>query len=263
MPIGSICTLSNKNLLSELVIMLRSFDLFNKYRIYVGCDGVVKEALKGLKLTQCELITWRLIPDSLSGASQRQGGFKDLTMWKMAIMLEVLKKEPCVVFYDADMVFLNPMVGIDLETYEAALTPHYMVPEEEKKWGRFNSGCVGTRSAEFVQEWRRVAVRTNDHTADQKFLMDVAPQFKYQELGMEHNFGPWRLYSVPLEEGERRRRALTVDDTIRFEGKPLVNLHTHVRKFPLVGGFNDVVVDLLRKATDPLRCQIREWVMKL
>jgi len=251
----SICALANKNVWGDLVIMLRSFDIFNQARIYIACDVEIERKLSGFKLSQCDIVPIRIVTPKLSEIQSHGAGFLDLLMLKMDIMERAVLERGETMLFDTDMVFLNELVSIDLKNNEIVLNRSGL---KDPTYGIYSAGYCGASTPKFPIWWRNATLTVGKYY--EQDCLDQAPRsFRCQELGMEHNFFGGRLDHAPTkEEVDRRYGAFKVDDTVRFDGKPLVSVHISVvsKMGPLplgkpVGGFHGMVIDFLEQSPDP------------
>jgi len=245
-PVKSLTTIANNNSWGELLSMMKSFDFWNKAEIYVFCDKIVGEKLSKIMLGQCPIHIHPLMPDHLTKAN-RGNLFGELLRCKMDAIEISLKEMGQTLFVDADMIFLNEARGIDLDHYDIVLSQHFIRESDEKKWGRYNAGYVGTRTAAFTKWWRK-ACDTSKYV-DQECLVHAPAHFNCQMLGLNHNFGWWRvLQSSSKEENERRIASFHVNGpTIYFGADPLISVHSHIG---IKSRFNAMIKDLLLHSTD-------------
>jgi hypothetical protein len=258
----SVCTLANHNAADELVLMLRSLDLWMSTRVFVACDRAVERRLQRLALTRITLVPLPIVEDELAQADQVSGRhWRRLMDHKMDVMEVALRARGNTLFVDADMLFLAPITDVDLSTHDVALSPHMIRPEDEAVYGRFNGGYVGTSRADFPGWWRRASVHSK--YMEQGCLEDAPRRFRVQRLGPHHNYGWWRLDQCgsPLERLRRLAQFRVEREVVRYGDRALVSVHTHLlRPASLYRVTNELVDRLLARSADPRHQALRKWV---
>ena len=271
--IHSVCTIADSRIYDELLIMLKSLTHFASLNIYVGGDRTVVERLSHEKIAN-KLHVHRLLPEVAdSSIKQGQAGFRALVNCKMDIMQIALAAERNTLFVDADMVFLEAPWGLDLENYEVALSPHYILPADEFRWGRYNAGYVGTSTPAFSDWWKNAF--DDSKWVEQECLVRAPRTFRAQELSIHHNFGWWRLnqcdpkrkwWRIDLPNrpvrAERLAKFRVEHDRILYDHEPLVSIHTHIknRRKKCYQSANRLAVDLLSRSTDRRHKEILSWL---
>jgi len=269
--IHSICTIADHRAYDELVIMLKSLSLFNELTLYVGGDQTVCERLAQERFTN-RLSAHVLLTD---GQTPRQGSPEWLALMtkKMDILDIALAKERNTLFLDADMIFLNPLWGIDLERHDVALSQHMILPEDEARWGKYNGGYVGVGQRDFPTWWREATLASKYY--EQECLVRAHERFRVQEISIHHNFGWWRLnqcdakrkwwrFDLPNRPNRKARLAnfCVERDQVLYAAQPLVSIHTHIRDWSKKGyrSANRLVHQLLSQSTDPRHREVLELI---
>ena len=153
-------------------------------------------------------------------------------------------------FLDSDITLFNSLPSIP-EGTEVALSPHYIRPGDEAKYGRYNGGFLWLADMKFLDVWE-----TATHTArffEQSALEDVAKSTEHlYEFPIQVNFGWWRLWQS-LESPESIQKKFGFNRTkgigLTFQDEPLNSVHTHWAEIrdPFTKGFNDFIKGLLGK----------------
>lgn len=269
--IQSLCTIANSDSYDELLIMLRSVSLFAELNLYVAGDQEVVERLQRERLDN--RLTTHRIQCRQDRVKHFDAAFMDLMLFKMEIMDVALSRDDNTLFADADMVFLDAPWGMESPGSDLWLSPHYILPEDEAKWGRFNAGYLFTGNRSFPGWWREAAPRST--YLDQQCLEEAPEHFRVQELSIHHNFGWWRLdqsdpkgkwwqlhrFRRPVRR-ERLSKIRVVEDRIEYDGQPLVSVHTHLlnRRKKVYQSTNRLVRRLLQESTSPKHKTILGWL---
>lgn len=258
----SISALANRNAADELVLMLRSLDLWMAIDVFVACDRAVERRLRRLSLTRLTLVPVRIVDEELGDAGRGdEERWRRLMLYKMDVMEVALRTHGNTLFVDADMVFLAPIADLDLATHDVALSPHMIRREDEAVYGRFNGGYVGTSRADFPAWWRARSARSK--YMEQGCLEDAPRRFRVQRLGAHHNYGWWRLDQCgsPLERLRRLARFRVEGGVVRYGDRALVSIHTHLlRPARLYRVANELVDRLLARSADPRHRALRTWI---
>lgn len=257
----SICTVGNIKIYDELLIMIKSFSLFNEADIFVAGDKEVVKKLNNVNLNN-KIHALPLITDKHNNARQDTGkNWLPLMMLKMDVMEEALDKCGNVMFIDADMIFFSKMSDIDFKNYEVMLCRHMIRKKDENNFGRYNGGYVGTNRLDFPQWWRN---KTKTSTFYEQKCLELAPKdYKVKELPIRHNFGWWRIDQAPSNDEKRKRlNSFSVQGNhILYNGAPLVSIHTHIKKsVPAYKSSNTITKRLLNESSNPKHKKILSWI---
>ena len=256
-PINSISTIANGLSYEELLIMIRSFDLWNKADIYVFCDKEVGDKLSTIMLERCPIHVLPSMPEHLSKANRRNS-FGSLLRCKMDAVEPAIREKGNTLFVDADIIFLSKVNGIDLDKYDVAVSPHGIKKADELKWGFYNAGYIAIRNPEFPKWWRE-ACNTSKYV-DQECLTRAPDHFNCQMLGFEHNFGWWRILQAPSND-EKKRRITSFhvnENIICYENNPLISAHLHLR-LAKSNILHSLLKGLLSRSSDPRHKTVLGW----
>jgi hypothetical protein len=158
--------------------------------------------------------------------------FKDYTYEKAAVlewMFDSVKDEG-VWFMDADIVHCAPLPVIPTGK-TLALSPHYIRPADEARYGHYNAGFLWLKDKELLHIWREAG-----HTSkffEQMALEAVASSAKDRlyEFPIQVNFGWWRMFQgVQPPHLIQAKFSLFRNDEgigIRYDGERLQSIHTH------------------------------------
>lgn len=223
-------------------IFLQSLDAWHPgaeifvYTDTASIDGISK-IKTGLKVN-CIIAL-----DEYTGQSRSEmesiGGKKYSTRWtdfmyeKANVIEYIFSKYPDggVWFMDADIVHLAPLPIIP-ESSRVALSPHYIRDADCRLYGKYNGGYMWIKDKTLLNVWREAG-----HTSrffEQAALEDVAAaaESDFYEFPIQVNFGWWRMFQSSLSPPEIRAKfSIYRPDKsfgIRFDGKPLQSIHTHM-----------------------------------
>ena len=147
--------------------------------------------------------------------------FHDFMIEKCSLMKWALEMHgDGVLFCDADICWMGPLPLLPKST-DLALSPHYIRPEDEKKFGTFNGGFLYIKSQEIVTKWLLESLVSDFF--EQKALNAVAKAFPYYTFGPHINYGWWRMFQAPVSSDQRKAEWIN----LTVKGKPLVCIHTH------------------------------------
>jgi hypothetical protein len=206
----------------------------------------------------------RIALDSYTGLNRQQmekiKGSRFKTKWtdfmceKIAAMdyaFEKSQTDKGLWFLDADIMLFDKLPEIP-EGTDVALAPHYICPQDEAKYGRYNGGFLWLRNPQSLQVWLQAT-----HTSrfyEQAALEAVAASAKHlYEIPIQHNFGWWRMWQSTQTPDEISRRFGYGRNLsgigLTFDGKPLASVHTHwyEKTDPATYRFNDFIKTRLQK----------------
>lgn len=242
----SIATLATKNALQDLILLLQSICVWNVElpTLYIFCDDSVEEYIKN-KVEYNGKICTRNYLEKYSQYTRAQmeklpgklfsNLFTDFTAEKTHLLDWVFEQEqnPSGVFFlDADICFTSalPLIpsGVSL-----ALSPHYIRPGDEAKYGRYNAGFCWTNDPSMPSKWRE-ACKTS-RFFEQAALEDLVTSYsatQFYEFPLQVNYGWWRMFQAVKNPIEVLRtwsydRVDTSHCGLTVEGKPIICIHTH------------------------------------
>lgn len=145
-------------------------------------------------------------------------------------------------FLDADIAFLAPLPVIPADA-KVALSPHYIRPGDEARYGKYNGGFTWFGDKALVDVWKAAGFKARFY--EQSALEDVAAAAAddLYEFPPQVNFGWWRMFqaSEPAATIQGRFSLMRTDTGvgIRYDGAPLQTIHTHFYdKSSATGAFN-------------------------
>lgn len=246
-----IATMATKNAIKDLIILIESIQLWNTQlpTIYIYCDDITEEYIKKKityngtiyttnhleKYSQYDRARMEQLPGTTFGTL-----FTDFTAEKTNLIDWVFTMAPQeattsgVYFLDADICFTAPLTSIQIPSNtRIALSPHYIRPGDEQRYGRYNAGLCWTNDPMMPTYWREKC--THSRFFEQAALEDVALCYKqeeFYEFPIQVNYGWWRMYqSIISPQDVLRTWSYNRNDSthsgITVEGKPLVCVHTH------------------------------------
>lgn len=191
--------------------------------------------------------------------------FKDYTYEKAAVLEWIFEsvKDIGVWFMDADIVHCGPLPAIPTGK-TLALSPHYIRPADEARYGHYNAGFLWLNDKELIRVWREAG-----HTSkffEQMALETVASTAKEKlyEFPIQVNFGWWRMFQgVEPPHAIQAKFSLFRNDEgigIRYGGARLQSIHTHSTDVSTGanGLFNAWIVGFARRF--PQHKPLASWV---
>jgi hypothetical protein len=139
---------------------------------------------------------------------------------------------PSAWFLDADITFLAPLPTIP-ETAKLALSPHYIKPGDEARFGHYNGGFLWMRDPKYLAPWRHAGhtSRFYEQAALEAIGAAAHSAGELYEFPPQVNFGWWRMYQS-VEPPSKLMTKFTIfrpDNSIgiRYDNQPLQSVHTH------------------------------------
>jgi len=132
-------------------------------------------------------------------------------------------------FLDADITLLGPLPLLPADC-DLGLSPHYIRPQDEAKYGRYNGGFVWMRDPKFLDVWEEATKTSRFY--EQAALETVATRAEHlHEFPIQVNFGWWRLWQS-IEDSSVIQSQLGFNRNgggigLTFRGAALGSLHTH------------------------------------
>lgn len=248
---ASMCTVATFDYRFELGLLVSSFRQYCEKPIFVACDKATKiwiEDKYSGKDIECFSILDEMIPDmnvlADSSRPEFRPAFKQLLLAKTLIMEEALGRHKSTLYADSDIVFLGCPENIDLSESEVALSAHDIGFEVDLQCGIYNAGYVATSNVEFSRWWREE--QQKEDKFDQLCLEKAPKNFRCSRIGGSHNIGWWKTYHGP--RGLERLNSISCDkDTIFFDGRPMISVHTHLVNFCWYKNSHSVVADFNKK----------------
>ena len=194
--------------------------------IKTKCTIVFKKALdayKGKRRQEMET-TKGIVYDSM---------FKDYTYEKANVLKWIFDSEPNAIsqgvwFMDADITHLAPLPIIPSDT-TLALSPHYIQPSDEARFGKYNAGYIWFKNSNILDSWRTAGFTS--HFFEQAALEQLVPLNIVYEFPIQVNYGWWRMFQsqLPPQDHAQKFKLFRPDKSIgiRYDNMPLQSIHTH------------------------------------
>lgn len=257
-----IATLCSAPAINDLKVLLFTLQLWNDPApsVHIVCDSPVAIAIPAIGYRGN--IHTHVILDKYIGSRiemEKRPGLSYKTEWEDFMMekctaIDHAFGDPAaqnngVLFCDADITFFAQLPNYSENVADLVVTPHYIKPADEKKFGIYNAGYVWTRNASMPQLWREAAKKSRYY--DQAALEQVvAKNEKVTETGVETNYGWWRMYQssrpYAVMQNEWSYNRLSSQSGITIGTKPLLSVHTHWNDFDptsITNSFNRFVLD--------------------
>jgi hypothetical protein len=254
----SLCTLANEKALNDLKIFLFTLQLWNEnIELYLYCDTYIYNYLETNNIYKYKLHK-RKVLDNYNIYNRKEmesiSGKTFTTLWedfmceKMNLMNWAHETHDKVLFCDADICFLGPLLSIPDE-YQIGLSPHEIRSYDEQKFGIYNGGFVYSACKDIPNVWRK-ATYTSRYF-EQASLEDLK-EFSTYTIPIQNNYGWWRLLqgkeSVQILKSKWSIKRDPNGCGIYVEGKPLLSIHTHWKTNDMATIlFNDFVKGFLEK----------------
>ncbi len=229
--------------LSDFQIFLKTLSAWEKdVHLWIYADNETKPTINAIKTSFTLHV--RTCLDMYSGKNRQQmeacpGRIYETQwtdfMYEKAAVLDWIFAESGTStgawFLDADIAFLGPLPNIP-ETAKVALSPHFIRPADEARFGKYNGGFTWFGDKSLVDVWRAAG-----HIArfyEQSALEDVAAAAgkDLHEFPIQVNFGWWRMYqgteSASAIQARFSIHRADIGVGIRYEDAPLQSIHTHM-----------------------------------
>lgn len=234
--IESISTLTNKNGIFDLTILLSSLSKYHTdIPVFIGCDTEVQTHFEknnfDLKLNFVNCL------DKYNHMNrqemEKQGIWLDFMLEKETVLREAMNTYSNSLFLDADICLLDCLPNIDFSK-DVILCRHYIQEENEQKYGHFNGGYFFVNNFKFL-DWFRNTSKTRSHFFEQQTLDYCFEEFNVGYFPIQNNFGWWRLYECN-NSIERMNKFTLNNNSILYDHKKLKSVHTHFSD--MSNGFN-------------------------
>ena len=254
-------TLANKNAFYDLNVFLFTLQLWNDElpNVYIYCDSEIEEYLKtnpykgklvyknvlnqynGLNREKMELLPGKKFKTL----------FHDFVVEKTHLMDWVFETEESVLFCDADICFMGPLLPVDTHS-KLGVSRHNIRIHDEQKYGMYNAGYLYASDKTIPEIWRELS--KTSHFFEQACIENLVKEFcdSYFVFPNTVNYGWWRLLQG-RESIETLKSKWTIKREantcgILIEGSPLLSIHTHWKTDDnATNYFNDFVKGFLEK----------------
>lgn len=188
--------------------------------------------------------------------------FTDYTMEKAALLEWVFQStndayKKGVWFLDADIVLFAPL-PIYTEPKTLGLSPHYIRPGDEKKFGHFNAGMIWIRNPSHIINWRKAARLSRFY--EQAALEDVwnlCPEEQRLEMPPQMNVGWWRhgqsVESPPEIEKKLGFQRQSGCMGLKYDEFILQSVHTHWYEKSLFNAWIRNALQKIQKTHEPAK----------
>lgn len=186
--------------------------------------------------------------------------WNDFMLEKVGVIERALSHHNDTILLDADFVLLEPIyLPPESAGYQLGVSPHYMKPSEERKYGRYNGGMLWTNQYGLGAFWRQASAVS--YYFEQAAIEDLARRYVVFEFGPEHNLGFWRPVHdvISSEEFYSHLYFDGVAQKIMLRNRTVSTFHTHIlTRYPYDVGnkFSDIFVEMLRMSHDPIYARI-------
>lgn len=259
-----VATLATANSLPDLRIFLKTLEIWNKVlpKVFLFADkAVMAENLPySGPIHRLDMLS-NYSAYTRSQMERMPGLYGSLWSQFMAEKIALLEwvfdaesdgevSKDGVFFLDADIAFFGPLPQIPA-TATVALSPHFIRPADEARFGTFNGGFAWFRDPAHLARWRGACEgsRFYEQAALEVFRDDPG----LYTFPIQTNYGWWRLWqsAEPAEKRMRSwgmRRSDSGTSGIIVDGAPLLSVHTHWADQSMdAQGFNAFVIGFLKK----------------
>mgnify|MGYP003646643349 FL=1 len=277
--VESFCTVATENFSGELMLLIRSIRGRSRKPIYVAGDDAICDTLNTAKMENVHAfriatrgrLEWI---HAQNFAAERHADWPrdeyphcpPACMVKMDIAQRALELSDNTLYLDADFIItgsLNETIPADID---CAFSPSWHSPkwkDAAANFGRYNAGSVFIRAARFPEWWRSAALHRSKFMDQQCLDLAAREGFKTADLGPEHNFGFWRIWSESEELKGTKKTGEELADLLGFSqgkkgielnGKPLVSFHVQMfHDTPGHAPLQRMVKHLLSESLNPLQ----------
>ena len=250
--VESICTMTNINGKFDLSLLLMTLSRKHKeIPVFIACDTAIQQYFEknnfGLSLH------FETCLDKYKSMNRQQmeknGNWIDFMLEKATILKKALSTYSNSFFLDADICLLNGLPDIDLSK-DIMLSRHYILEENENKYGQFNGGFFFVNNIKFI-DWFYTTSKTRSKFFEQQTLDYCHEEFKVGYFPIQNNFGWWRLFECDNPK-ERLNKFNVQKGHIYYDGQPLRSIHTHFEEIKpsYTSEFNKIIISLLEKSTN-------------
>jgi hypothetical protein len=265
-----VCTIGTKVAWDDLKVFFFSLNLFNSSppTIYLLCDTETKSRIekdkeniyKGTLNVKDSLESYASMNRQIM---ERTRGKRYKTLWEdfmmeKATVLEWAFKDGAksAFFFDSDITFFSTLPEVPASA-KLALSPHFIKPVDELRYGHYNAGFVWTSDPAMPEKWRSAAERSRyyDQAALEELRFNEPTTY---EFPVQVNYGWWRMFQgtespdVLKSKWTIFRNEQVPSVGLRVEGKPLNSVHTHwgEKRDPVTKTFNLWLLQQIQKISN-------------
>lgn len=141
-------------------------------------------------------------------------------------------QEQGVWFLDADVCLLSALPVVSSQTATLGVSPHYIRPVDEARYGRFNAGMIWVRDVALMDVWRKATYGSRFYEqAALEAVVASKPAEEVVEFPMQDNFGWWRFLqstdAPPVIQSRLGFRRTADSVGLTYEDATLRSIHTH------------------------------------
>ena len=252
--IESVSTMTNINGKYDLSLLLMTLSRKHKdIPVFIACDTEIKQhfEINNYGLT----LHFETCLDKYNSMNRQQmeeqGIWIDFMLEKETILRKAMSQYSNSLFLDADICLLDGLPNVDLSK-DVILCRHYILEQNENKYGHFNGGYFFVNNIKFL-DWFRTTSKTRSKFFEQQTLDYCHEEFKVGYFPIQNNFGWWRLFECDNPK-ERLNKFNVQNEQIYYDGQPLRSIHTHFEetKQSYTSEFNKLIITLLEKSTNQL-----------
>lgn len=229
----SLCTLSTKNSIKDLLLLLASLNyISNSKPIYIVCDTYTYNYIEKISTNYQYKINMFNILDKYEsiclGTQSSQDRKKEWTQFmleKTKAIEYALEENSNTLFVDSDIMFISDLPDINKD-YELGLCEQNILESIREKYGKYNGGSLWVNTSKFSSWWIENTWADTYGYMEQQCL-DLAPNaFKTFIFPQTYNFGWWRLQTNEPQEIKNRKFKISNGNTL-YDKKELLSIHTH------------------------------------
>lgn len=160
-------------------------------------------------------------------------------------------------FLDADISLFAPM-PVFCAPKTLVLSPHYIRPGDERKFGHFNGGMVWTTSITHLENWRQATFQSRFYEqAALENVWNMCPEVERAKLATQMNLGWWRhgqSVETPPEIEKKlgfQRQAGCMG--LKYDSYILQSVHTHWNEPSLFNVWIRNALQRIQKTHEPAR----------
>ena len=252
--IQSFCTFATKGAYKDLRLLLHSLELYHEdIPIFILCDKWINDKIDsdGYNLKIHKQIELEKYTDMNRKIMEEKNLFTEFLLKKADVIDYAMEFYENTLFIDGDIVILNKLDLLIDRQYDVGLSPHHILEESEKIFGKYNAGLMFIANKNITNNWRHL-VKTRGGFVDQQSLDYFEEDFKVFKFDDSYNYGWWRLFQC--KNPQERLNLFSIDDTIYYEFNTLKCIHTHLyeKNDQQTIQFNKLILQMLEKINHPI-----------
>ncbi len=166
-------------------------------------------------------------------------------------------KQEGVWFLDADITLFAPLPCFE-GNKTLVLSPHFIRPADERRYGHFNGGMVWLRNPDHLDVWRRATYSSRffEQAALEHVWTSCSDQER-AEMPTQVNLGWWRhgqsVESPPEIEKKLGFQRATGCMGLKYDGGILQSVHTHWSEKSAFNAWIRAALQKIQKSHEPAR----------